>query len=218
MIRTPKNVAAVEPVDAEPRAVIPVGRKDEDINRRRRSVVNGAWRRRVIVSRRGSAVTVNHFGAGVRARSRCQTACQDRQPNRTSFLPHDRCLSVVHELNQPITAKLQNTRATSPARSQIFVGNARSGHRNDSGLHKLSGYLECVNFSPSICVVCFCFSLDAVRTWLSMRSGNGRTFRSQVSRTGRSATLKTSIGSSGLIQPTKACCSCSLMKRLFCFD
>src|SRR5689334_19107142 len=79
-VPTQKNVAAVESVNAEPGAVITVGREKQNVNRRPRSVVDRTRRgRRVVISGGGVAVTVNHFGAGVRAQCRAEPECEDRR-------------------------------------------------------------------------------------------------------------------------------------------
>src|SRR5437870_7960111 len=115
MIRTPISASVVEsmhPMEPEPRPVVAVGRVNEDINRhrRRRSVVDGARRWwRVIVSRRGSAVTLNHLGAGVRAQNRAE--CEDRRYYENNFLRHDRIsLLLSGRLNPTSTAKLRRSR------------------------------------------------------------------------------------------------------------
>ncbi len=117
MMRTPISVSAVESVravNAEPRPVQAIGRVDDDADRRRRSVVNRARRRRVIVSWRGSAVRFNHFGAGVRAQSRPKPECEHHQCHHNNFLFHDRIsLLLFGRLNPTVTAKLLNNRRLS---------------------------------------------------------------------------------------------------------
>src|SRR5438874_9226056 len=112
MMRTPINVAAVESVgtvEPEPRPVIAIGRID-DANRRRRSVVDRT-RWRVIVSRRGSAVRLNHLGARVRAQSRPKRECEHYHCYHNKFLHHDRIsLLLFGRLNPTVTPKLLKNR------------------------------------------------------------------------------------------------------------
>ena len=62
MSARPRESADTENLEPRP---VEKGRKDADANNRRSVVDRG--RRRVIVSRRGCAVRLNRFGAGIRA-------------------------------------------------------------------------------------------------------------------------------------------------------
>ena len=112
MMRTPVSVAPIESVatiDAKPRSVVAIGRGNDHANYWRWSIEDRSrrWRRRVIVSRRGSAVRLNHLGAGVRAQSRCKPEYEYRQCYYNKFLSHDRIsLLLLGRLNPRITAKL----------------------------------------------------------------------------------------------------------------
>jgi hypothetical protein len=69
IIRTPVSVSAVESVttiDAIPLSVVAIGRDDDHAKYWRWSIEDRSRRRRrVIVTRRGSVVRLNHFGAGI---------------------------------------------------------------------------------------------------------------------------------------------------------
>src|SRR5437870_669016 len=87
------NASPVESADTEypeprPAKTKAEGRIDGDAKRRRRVVDRGG--RRVIVSRRGTAVRLHHLGARIQARSRSKPECEDRQYRYIKFLPHDR--------------------------------------------------------------------------------------------------------------------------------
>ena len=95
MIRTPINVSAVESVNAEPRPVIAIGWENEDINRRRRSVIDRPRWWRVVVRLLRSVLRLHHLGASVRARRGRKPDRRYRQCNHNQFRPHDRYPPVV---------------------------------------------------------------------------------------------------------------------------
>ena len=81
MMTAPVSVAAVEPVgtiETKSRTVITTkGRADDDADANWRNKYDGPRRwRRVIVSRRGCAVRLNHICAGVRALSSSKPECE----------------------------------------------------------------------------------------------------------------------------------------------
>jgi hypothetical protein len=110
-MRTPVSVSTVESVrtiEAKPWSIVAIARGNDYANYWRRDVENRArWWRRIIVRRCGSAVRLNHFGAGIRAQSRRKPECKHRQCYHNKFLPHERTfLLLFGRLNPGITAKL----------------------------------------------------------------------------------------------------------------
>jgi len=83
----PVESADTENPEPRPTKTKAKGRIDGDAKRRRRVVDRGG--RRVVVSRRGSAVRLHHLGARARARSRSKPKCEDRQYRYIKFLPHN---------------------------------------------------------------------------------------------------------------------------------
>src|SRR5437667_7245291 len=98
-MRTPVSVSTVESVctiEAKPRSIVAIARGNDYANYWRRGVEDRArWWRRVIVRRRGSAVRLNHFSAGIRAHSRRKPECEHRQCYHNKFLPHERIFPPV---------------------------------------------------------------------------------------------------------------------------
>src|SRR4029453_9841665 len=81
-----ESVATDKPETRSPRAK---ARTDEEADAHWRNVYDRARRRRVIVRARGSAVRLHHLGARIRAQSRREAECEDRQCYHNTFLPHD---------------------------------------------------------------------------------------------------------------------------------
>src|SRR5207247_2422138 len=97
MMLTPVSVSPVESVGtviSEPRAVA-IAPTDDDANHGRRNKEDRArrrWRwRRVVVTGRGRAVRLNHFGARIRPQRRSKAERKHRQYYYDRFFPHDRC-------------------------------------------------------------------------------------------------------------------------------
>jgi hypothetical protein len=110
-MRTPVSVSTIESVrtiEAKLWSVVAIARGNDYANYWRRGVEDRArWWRRVIVCRRGSAVRLNHFSAGIRAQSRRKPECEHRQHYHNKFFSHDRLsLLLFGRLNLGITAKL----------------------------------------------------------------------------------------------------------------
>jgi hypothetical protein len=79
-VRAPMSRAPVESLGtkgAEPRSVEAIGRANNHANYWRPRIEDRSRRWwRVIVRRPGSAVRLNHFGAGIRAPNRCKAQCE----------------------------------------------------------------------------------------------------------------------------------------------
>src|SRR6266480_2092308 len=116
-MRTPVSVAPIEAVGTippEPRSVIAIARANKHANYWRWSIEDRSRRRwwRVIVRRPGSAVRLNHFGAGIRSRSRCKAQCEHRGCYHNYFFFHDSIsLLLLGRLNPTIIAWLPKKEA-----------------------------------------------------------------------------------------------------------
>src|SRR6266496_2378204 len=125
-MRTPVSVSTVESVrtiEAKPWSVVAIARGNDYANYRRRGVEDRArWWRRVIVRRCGSAVRLNHFGAGIRAQSRRKSECEHRQYYHNKFFFHDRLsLLLFRRLNSGMTAKLPKECVPCPCSPREYV-------------------------------------------------------------------------------------------------
>jgi hypothetical protein len=132
MMRTPISVSAVESVGKpEPRPIIAIARGNDHGNYWRRGVEDRArWRRRVIVSRCGSAVRLNHFSAGIRAQSRRKPECEHRQCYHNRFFYHDRLsLLLFRRLNPKITAELPTKSVRRPCSPRRVCPRGTGGSR-----------------------------------------------------------------------------------------
>ena len=112
-MRPPIRMAAIESVgtvSAEPRPVIPKPRTNDHPNHWRREEDRSrqrARRRRIVVTGRGRAVRLNHFGARIRPDSRSKSECEYRECYHNKFSPHDRISPLLFgRLNRTIIAKL----------------------------------------------------------------------------------------------------------------
>jgi hypothetical protein len=92
---------------------------------------NGGWRRvyhrtrrrrwwRVIVTRRGSAIRLNHLSAGIRARSRAEPECEHRQCCHNHFLCHSRSSLLSCRFNTAVVAKLPTNHSTRSERRKFL--------------------------------------------------------------------------------------------------
>jgi len=112
MMSAPVTAAAIEPaatIVTKSRTVITTKRRtEEDPETNWRNIYDRAWRwRRVIVSRRGCAVRLNHVGAGVRAYRGAKPEGEHRQCNNETFLSHDPIfLQLFRRFNPTMTTKL----------------------------------------------------------------------------------------------------------------
>jgi hypothetical protein len=81
---------------------------DEDAEPNWRNIYDRTRRRwRVIVSRRGCAVRLNHISTGVRAYRRAKPECEHRQCNNETFLSHNQIfLPLFRRFNPTMTRKL----------------------------------------------------------------------------------------------------------------
>ena len=107
----PIRVSAVESAGAEvPVAppVIAIPRTENNTNHWRRQEDWSRRRgRRIVVTGRGRAVRLNHFGASIRSHNGSKTERKHRQCYHNKFFPHDRMfLLLFGRLNPMITAKL----------------------------------------------------------------------------------------------------------------
>jgi hypothetical protein len=131
-MRTPVSVAPVKSVATvipEPRSVVAIARGNDHANYWGWNIEDRSRRRRrVVVIRRGSAVRLNDFGAGIRAQSRPEPECEHRGCYHNKFLPHDRIsLPLFGGLNPRIIAKLPKNRrsAWNPISARFAYGRSQ---------------------------------------------------------------------------------------------
>ena len=112
VMTAPVTAVPVEPVatvETKSRSVITTKRwTDDDAEANWRNIYDRARRWwRIIVSRRGCAVRLNHISAGVRAKRGAKPKCEHRQCNNETFFPHDRLfLQLFCRFNPTMTMKL----------------------------------------------------------------------------------------------------------------
>jgi len=135
--RAPVSGSAVKPTCAVisiPRPIIAIARAEEDAeaNWRRRNVKDRTRRRwrRVIVTRRGSAIWLDHICSGVRAHRASKPECEYCQYYDDELFPHGCCPFLLFGRFNPSTAA-KFPRKSRPALSsqRIFCSGIPVGRR-----------------------------------------------------------------------------------------